>query len=283
MNDLSVLESPLANAKCWRIAYRSKATDESPPVAILQEPCNCYVIADEIDISDALAGSAPEDDAENDESLLLIWLPRAASSPPDIARRIETWVQDGAKSEQPLVRASIRTVLVLWTDRRAVIYSTQDELDAAVNSVVRFTMAARQIESLERQLAAAWTDVESHVALTHAASSRGLRMQTQVNDMTERATRMKVVYLRLENALKQSEAAHPMPSKLLFSELALQARLPERLDLLDQPVQFLLDHYELSNTRLIEGRFNRNIVWLEVGIVAIIAADFVALIFELLK
>jgi hypothetical protein len=283
MNDLSVLESPLANAKCWRIAYHTKATEESPPVAILQEPCNRYVIADEVDVSDALADSAPEDDAENDESLLLIWLPRAASSPPGIANRVETWVQDGAKSEQPLVRASIRTVLVLWTERRAVIYSTQDELDAAINSVVRFTVAARRIESLERQLATAWTDVENHVALTHASSSRGLRMQSEVNDMTERATRMKVVYLRLENALQQSDAALRMPAKLLFSELALQARLPERLDLLDEPIQFLLDHYELSNTRLIEGRFNRSIFWLEVGIVVIIAADLVALIFELIK
>jgi hypothetical protein len=280
MNDLSVLESPLSNAKCWRISYETTAAnDAAPPVAILREPCNRYAIAHEVEISDALAGSTPEDD----ESLLLVWLPRTASSAPGIANRVETWVHDGQREKQPVVRASIRTVLVLWTDSRAVVYATLDEFEAAVDAVVRFTMAARQIEALERQLAGSWSEVEAHVALTHALSSRGLRMQSEVNDMTEQATRMKVVYLRLLNALQQSGAPLSMPSKLLFSELALQAQLPDRLDLLDEPIQFLLDHYELSNTRLIEGRFNRSIFWLELGIIVIIGADFAALMFEVAR
>ena len=215
--------------------------------------------------------------------MLLIWLPRAASGAPRLLYRIEAWVQDGAKSKQPLVRASIRTVLVLWTERRAVIYSSLEELETAVNSVVRFTMAARQIDSLERQLAAAWGDVEDHVALTHAASHRSLRMQSDVNDMTEQATRMKVMYLRGRKRAPASRhvAFHAVATSILRT--CAPGKTPDRLDMLDQPIQFLLDHYELSNTRLIEGRFNRSIFWLELGIIIIIAADFVALTLELMK
>jgi hypothetical protein len=291
MNDLSVLESPSSSARCWRINYETNEATDATPAAILREPCNRYAMAHEVDINEAMEAPSTEDE----NSLLLVWLPRSAANVSGAVsrvhavdagmrvRNVEAWVRDGQKSEWPFVRASIRTILVLWSGRRAVIYAALDEFEPAVDAVVRFTMAAWQTLKLERQVTAAWTDVEMHVALTHSLSSSGLRMQSQVNDMTELVTRMKVVHLRLLEAVHQLDPALTLQSKLLFSELALQAELPGRLERLEDPLQFLMDHYELSNTRLIEDRFNRRIIWLEAGIVVIIAADFFALTLELFR
>jgi hypothetical protein len=279
MNDLSVLENPLLNARCWRITYETAEVADVTPAAILREPCTRYAMAHEVDIDDAMDAPA----AEDENSFLLVWLPRSEAPVPGTVSRVEAWVQEGRHPETPFVRASIRTILVLWSGSRAVVYATLDEFEATVDAVVRFTMAARQTFNLERQVMSAWTAVEAHVALTHALAMPGMKMQSQVNVMTERATRMKVMHLRLLTALQQLDPTLCNPSKLLFSELALQAQLPEKLDWLEEPIQFLLDHYELSNTRLIEGRFNRRIIWLEVGIIAIIAADFIALSLELVK
>ena len=47
------------------------------------------------------------------------------------------------------------------------------------------------------------------------------------------------------------------PSKRLFAELVAAASLYDRIEMLEEPVQFTLDHYEISNTRLIETNLAR--------------------------
>ncbi len=46
-------------------------------------------------------------------------------------------------------------------------------------------------------------------------------------------------------------------SKRLFAELVAAASLYDRIEMLEEPVQFTLDHYEISNTRLIQTNLAR--------------------------
>jgi hypothetical protein len=182
-----------------------------------------------------------------------------------------------------MVRASIRTVSVMSSECRAIIQSAGEELHSAMDAVIRFTLAVRETMLLEQRQAAAWHDLEVDVALTHDVSSSHLRMQPRVNRMTERATRMKASYFRLRNALQQTDRTLTVPSRLLFSELAYGADLQQRVELLEPPTQFFIDHYELSNTRLIEGKFNRRLLLIECGIVLVLCAEFATLVVELLQ
>jgi hypothetical protein len=276
MNDLSMLEGPVSETQCWRLSF--ERTPAEPPLAftVIHEPLDCYAVAEQTDISDVLE----EVVAENANSLLVVWMPRVARCNADNVGRIEAWARQGS---HPLVRASTRTILALWSGGRAVIYSAPDDLQSALDAVARFTAAAQLTSDLEQQISASWNTVESHVSLTHALSDNSLKTQREINRMTEIATRMKVEHLRLQKAIRQTDIALDVNSKLLFAELALQAQLSDRLELLEHPVQFLLDHYELSNTRSIESRFNRRIMLLEIGIVLLIFADFIALLMELNK
>ena len=75
--------------------------------------------------------------------------------------------------------------------------------------------------------------------------------------MTEIATRMRVTWLRVSRSLEQLDPALAAPSKRLFAELVSAASLYDRVEMLEDPVQFALDHYETSNTRLIETSLTR--------------------------
>ena len=75
--------------------------------------------------------------------------------------------------------------------------------------------------------------------------------------MTEVATRLKMAWLRVNRSLEQLDPILALPSKRVFSELVAAASLYDRVEMLEEPVQFALDHYEISNTRLIDTNLAR--------------------------
>jgi hypothetical protein len=282
MTDVGVFKSPILEAMCWRISFTPAGTSASPdllPFITVQEPYHVLAFAEEVNADLALANQNLRDR----DAIYLIWLPRSGARSAELERRAGDWVRSSAGAKQAMVRASIRTVSVMWSENRAVIQAAREELHSAMDAVIRFTLAIRETATLEQQSAATWTDLEAHVDLTHQVSSRDFRMQRKVNSMTERATRMKASYFRLNNAVQQIDRTLTAPSKLLFSELALQADLLQRIELLEPPTQFFLDHYELSNTRLIEGRFNRKLLLMECGIIAVLCAELAMFFVELIQ
>jgi hypothetical protein len=61
------------------------------------------------------------------------------------------------------------------------------------------------------------------------------------------------------------------PSKRLFAELVSGASLYDRMEMLDGPIQYALDQYELANARLTEANHARKeLVHSIIGYVAII-------------
>ena len=99
-----------------------------------------------------------------------------------------------------------------------------------------------------------WTTMETDAPLTHAVTPRQQGSQKHVNEMTLSATRMKAQYLRLTQALEQLDPRLDETSKRIFAELILAASLYDRLELLEAPIQFALDQYEIANSRLIEEK-----------------------------
>ena len=108
--------------------------------------------------------------------------------------------------------------------------------------------------ALEAQMRSVWPSIRKHIGLTHAVTSRQHRVQAEVNKMTEIATAMKSSYLLIQSAIQQNDASVSSASKRLAAELILQAGIFDRLDVIDEPIQFAMDHYELANTRITEHR-----------------------------
>ncbi len=106
--------------------------------------------------------------------------------------------------------------------------------------------------------------------------------------MTELVVQMKSAQMRVATALEQLDPTLAEPSKRLYGELAMAAGLYDRAPRLSEPVQFASDHYELANTRLIEGknaaaeRTNGMIGhMLESLIIFLLMAELTALVYEI--
>jgi hypothetical protein len=279
MNDLSELRNPAMTAMCWRISFApagSKGMPDSLSFITIREPRHVFAIFEQENPDSVLSDS----NARGKDDLLIIWLPRTAARSMELEMRAEEWVRGGARAEQPLIRASIRTVLVLWSENRAVIHADINDLQSSLDAVLRFTLVARETLALEQQSAAVWPEIESHLDLTHDISHRQLHLQSKVNSLTEQATRMNVICHRLNLAMQQFDRTLPTISKLLFSELALQANLEDRIETIEHPIEFFMDHCELSNDRLIDSRFNRRLLFMECGILLVLCAELFTFVIE---
>jgi hypothetical protein len=257
---------PALQAQAWRIAFMPQVNGQEP-LAVISEPVDLAAVASPLDASLAMA-SAPPDDA----SLTVIWLPSSGGA--DLDGALQAWLRRELRPHQAPVHAAIKTLRITCTEKRAVIQAAPEQLSDAIDAVVRFTPAARQISMLEAQMTALWPKIKAHVPLTHAVTRAHERLQPQVDRLTEQATVMKAAHLRLQTALAQLDPTIAATSKLIYGELAAAAALHDRVEMLEDPIQFACDHYELANWRLTEIGAARKGHVLEVLIILILLADF---------
>lgn len=248
-NALTQKEQKVVAARAWRVFFDRR--EEGEETIAVREPRNVAVVLKPIEPQEALAQGAPAEDG----SLDLIWMPPGANYPLNVEREAESWLDDAATALRRYpVRAGIRTVRVFWHDSRVLLYANPEQVNDAIDAIIRFTATERELSALDTAIAANWGVIDTDATLTHDVARRDQSRQTHVNEMTERATRMQMSRLRVERALEQLDPRLVESSKRLYAELSLAAAQHDRLDLIDEPIQFALDHYELANTRLIEAR-----------------------------
>jgi hypothetical protein len=195
--------------------------------------------------------------------------------PADLDGALQAWIRRDLPPNRSPVQASIKTVRVVCADTRAIIFAVPEHLSEAMDAVARFALAARQTADLEARMAATWVDIKAHTPLTHAVRHRDQKLQPQVNAMTERVTEMKAMHLRLQIALEQLDPSLSSTSKRMYADLADAASLHDRMEMIEDPIQFALDHYELANSRLTEiGTAQKGLI-LEALIVVVLLADFI--------
>ena len=235
----------------WRVelAEGSKALPDGVETVEITEPRNVTARLFPLTPSNALAQAAPHTAG----ALTVVWMPPGANTPATIERDVEEWMRGaGAERKEASVRADVRTVQVVWAEGRAVIYASQGDFRFALDAVLRFGVTQREVLGLEATMKSTWAEIEADAALTHALTPRDRRRQRHVNEMTQIVTRMKMAWLRVNGSFEQSRPAIADPSKRLFAELASAVSLYDRVEILEAPIQFALDHYEIVNTRLID-------------------------------
>ncbi len=85
------------------------------------------------------------------------------------------------------IRAGVRTVRVVWNHDRAVIYTGPEQLQSAIDAVVRFNVVQNDALKLEREMDSTWASIDAEAASTHSATSKDQR-QASVLEMSELAT-----------------------------------------------------------------------------------------------
>jgi hypothetical protein len=257
-------------AQAWNVHFgpTNGATGAGWQVHHIREPLPLLAISEPIDFAHAL--ELPRA-AAGDTKLTLIWLPSGGPSA-SLEEEALAWLE-GEDGE--IVRAGIRTVRVAWTSDRCVVYSPVEQFADALDAVLRFTIAKRLATSLEARMLDIWADLDRDVPL-----SRGVKLwrarRRRVIERTDRITRMNAEFLRLQTALEQLDVKLSSASKRLYAELVLQGTIYDRVEMMEDPIQFVMAHYELANTRFLELRNAFLDHWLEAAIVVLLAAQVYA-------
>ncbi len=243
---------PAVQAQAWRVKFVEEpaAPAEGVETIEIEEPRKVTAALAPVDASVALSETEPETDG----GLTVIWLSSGGKTPAAIEREADEWLRaGGARRREANVRADVRTVRVLWGENRALIYASPGDIRLALDATIRFALVQREALALEATMKSAWASIDADSALTHSVSRRHQKQQRHVNEMTELSTRMRADWLRIANALEQLDPALAEASKRVFAELVNGAALYDRMEMLEDPIEFAMDQYELANTRLIEA------------------------------
>ena len=276
-NAVAEIDQWTRKAQAWRVTFDAELPTDDSEAIVVREPRTVAATLTSVDITTLLASPEPD----TPEMLEIIWLPLGVTEPSNAERELQAWVALGARSpESAPVRAGIRTVRVFWRDTRAFICTGAQQLPDALDAVVRFTVVAWETEQLERAMQSTWRSIHKDRPMTHAVTRAQLKNQRHVNEMTEFVWRMMESLLRAETALEQLHSGLSEPSKRLYSELVLAASLYDRLEMLEDPIEYGIDHYEIVNTRLIEAGYAakdrvNNVIWhvMELTIILLLTAD----------
>ncbi|MGA3303849.1 MAG: hypothetical protein ABSC72_11250 [Methylovirgula sp.] len=283
----SAAENSLIRGSAWRIRFHPGPVNDQEPLVVINEPANLVAVAEAATFTDILDAPREATDAKSAETsgnavgepverpLLLLCLPPGSGLSPDVESRLEAWLREG--HAVPPSRAGLRTSRVVWSSDRAVIYAGPEQMNEAMDAVLRFTVVARLTSQLEETMAATWPVLAEHAPLTHAITGRQQRLQPVVNAMTLRASHMMAMLLRLESSLEQLDPVLQTASKRLFAELVQQGAIYERLEILEDPVEYAGDVYELANSRLLEDKYARQSHLAEKWIAVLIAAELLVL------
>jgi hypothetical protein len=240
------------SAEAWQIRFHKAANAAPPGVIEVMEPRHLFAELRPMDAVDVLAAVTPQ----SRSSFTIVWIPQGGKVSASIEQDAEAWLLGGQVGNRTAVRAGIRTVRVFWIPGRALIYASPANISSALDAVVRFTVAQCDTIELENEMDLTWAAIEADASLTRSITRRRqLKQSSHVDAMTVMVTSMKAKFLRISRALEQLDPSLEDSSKRINAELVNASALYDRLELLEDPVQFALDHYEIINTRLGEARF----------------------------
>ncbi len=241
---------PAPQVLAWRISFSKDAVASDNSVAIVTEPGRVWAHKTSLEIEYALQQST----SSPGEFLDLVWIEQGADVPWDPEKRVEEWLAADTHSPRRIIRAGLRTIQIIWSPGRAVVFAPAEHLSDAQDAIIRFTSVAWQTQALEQDMREVWPILESHIPLLHSVTRKQLKLQGEVDAMTERTNRMSLALTKLDEPLEQLSPSLTPTSKRLFDELCLQGAIEERLEAIEDPIDNAVEHYEMANDRLIEAR-----------------------------
>jgi hypothetical protein len=269
-------ESPSAQ----RIRFVERLPDGATPLATFRDPYARWAIGESIELESALASSLPSP-APGGE-FTFVFLPSGSTTPIELQRRAEAWVNESPLArESPAIDLVMQSDRILWRPGSAVVIGSSRRTGEVLAGLVEFSYYEAELRRLEQELDADWPAAEADVSLTHGVDRQALARRGHVNEMTRRMALRRIRFARLAPRLEKAPLALSGPMRRLFSELAQQAEVVDRLRSLDDRLEVFEDLYELANDRLGELSYFQKEHRLEAWILAMLLVEVCLMLFEI--
>lgn len=194
-------------------------------------------------------------------------------------RLVEAWVMTGSSGETA-TEVTFRGVRMLIRGQRAALFGGPELAEAACAALMGFHNLSRRLRRIEESLAERLSHLRSDVPLTHKVGHADLSRQSHVSDMTRWAMTLRLDHTDLMRELRRPGERQDLdlPARRMLGELILQADLQGRADNLEDTVECAQELYDTANDRLLDYRYFRSEMVVELLILVVLVGELVLLI-----
>lgn len=186
-------------------------------------------------------------------------------------------------SGEPAIELFARPYRIVWLPSRAVVLGGDRLTEEMFSALVEFASLENRLRKLEAKITDCLEVCQNDISLMHAVGPQDLLRQTHVNKMTEQITSSRMEFIRLTPCFNNLYGGLTPQTKHVIKELTEKTRVrDDRIEALEDQLEFLWDLYELANDRLTEFSYFRREALLELGIIALLVLELAVMLWEAL-
>jgi hypothetical protein len=254
--------------------------DSSKRRVLLEAPAPCHL---EIGVFES--SSPPEPRFTEKEAVLEAWqIPPGLKDSPAWREALKRWI--GAASDRVGVPPfTVRTgeMQVQWLPGYAVWTAPEAQAKQAWEALLDFACLEEELRRMEAGIGAAWTGLEQDMPLAYDVHKRDLERDPEIANRARTALLWRMTLARLEPLLCGAPARFSPPVAQLAEALREAARCEDRLQYADSQIEVHESVYEMAGQRLGEFRNTRSTFITEAVIIALLAAEVLLMLWDLLK
>lgn len=211
----------------------------------------------------------------------LLFLPDAPSTA-DLRKKTEEWFNElRGNSREPAIELFSKPYRILWHSSRAVVSGGDRLTEEVFSALTEFAFLEGELRKLESKVAAHLAVCQNDIPLTHAINTSDLPRQNHANKMTEQITFSRMEFLHLTPCFDNLHGRLTPQAKYVIGELTEKTGVwDDRIEAVEDQLEFLGDLYELANDRLTEFSYFRREAMLELWIIVLLVLEFVVMFWE---
>jgi hypothetical protein len=217
----------------------------------------------------------------------ILVVPAFSKEDPNRREAAQAWLREGSSGGRPMSSAvKVAEAFVLWCPGRAVIaYGGSQgtgQLEELLECVADFAFVEGSLSALERGVLEGWPGVEQDTPLAYKIDKADLARDEEVGRRAKSVLHLRMRHVRAEPLVWMGPARFGRLAAEVGEGLREETRCEERLEMLDGQIEAQEYVYEMASQRFGEFRHARESFLIEAIIVALLAAEVVLLLVDLL-
>ncbi|HEX3926941.1 MAG TPA: hypothetical protein VHW65_03000 [Gemmatimonadales bacterium] len=198
------------------------------------------------------------------------------ADPSAVADIHDIWFGAGAAALP--VTVALRSTTVAWRPGRALLACEVTDREVLLAALVDFDFHARELEQLQREVAAAWSTLDGDRRLAFRVAPDDLKHEAAIAARVDGAFERRIRFSRLAPGTWQPSPAVTGAGRRLGEELRARAGIDDRAEALDNDLEVFEHLYEMASQRMGEFRASHGEARLEWVIIGLLVLETLALI-----
>lgn len=217
------------------------------------------------------------------KELTVFVVPRKLKDDPRWRDDVDKWIAptDELRAASPIT-IKVKNVEVQWRPGLAVIHAPPERAEPMLEALVEFAYFEGELRRLEGEIVDFWPEVEGTHPLAYEVKKNDPELFETVGQRMGSALERRSRYARIEPHLCWPPAHLPEAAQELGELLRDEARVEDRLEVVDGQLEVHENVFELSSQRISDYRLSREGYILEMIIIIVLVAESLLILGEIL-